>query len=92
MSLGYGEPKVLEVLMNTLPIEDLRQLVETAKRTLTKEKLDRQPVGQTVFTPCMSTSSVSRDKNIKFDSYSVLNANIDKLTAVMSKLNTQNAK
>ena len=49
--LGYGEPQILEVFKKTLPtklywilfpIEDLRQAVETAKRILTKEKLDRQ--------------------------------------------------
>ena len=49
--LGYGEPQILEVFKKTLPtkihwilfpIEDLRQVVETAKRILTKEKLDRQ--------------------------------------------------
>ena len=49
--LGYGELQILEVFKNTLPtklyqvlfpIEDLRQAVETAKRILTKEKLDRQ--------------------------------------------------
>ena len=49
--LGYGEPHILEVFKNTVPtklywtlfpIEDLRQAVETAKRILTKEKLDRQ--------------------------------------------------
>ena len=48
--LGYGEPQILEVFKNTLPaklywilfpIEDLRQAVETAKRILTKEKIDR---------------------------------------------------
>ena len=46
--LGYGEPHILEVFKNTLPIklywilfpiEDLRQAVETAKRILTKEKI-----------------------------------------------------
>ena len=48
--LGYGETQNLEVFKNTLPtklcwilftIEDLRKAVETAKRTLTKEKIDR---------------------------------------------------
>ena len=48
--LGYGEPQILEVFKNTLPmklywilfpIEDLRQAVDTAKRILTKEKLDK---------------------------------------------------
>ena len=51
----YGEPQILEVFKNTLPtklywilfpIEDLRQVVETAKRILTKEKLDKQLTGQ----------------------------------------------
>ena len=49
--LGYGEPQILEVFKNTLPtklywilfpIENLRQAVDTAKRILTKEKLDKQ--------------------------------------------------
>ena len=61
--LGYGEPKVLEVLKKTLPtklywilfpIEDLRQAVEIAKRILTKEKLDKQLTVQSSSRPCMS--------------------------------------
>ena len=52
--LGYGEPQILEVFKNTLPtevywilfpIEDLRQVVETAKRILIKEKLNKQLTG-----------------------------------------------
>ena len=47
--LGYGELQILEVFKNTLPrklywilfpIKDLRQVVVTAKRILTKENLD----------------------------------------------------
>ena len=38
-------------------MEDLRQAVETAKRILTKEKLDKQLTGQT------STSSVMNIKD-----------------------------
>ena len=61
--LGYGEPQVLEGFKNTLstklywilfPIEDLRQAVETAKRILTKEKLDKQLIGQISTTPFMN--------------------------------------
>ena len=61
--LGYGEPQILEVFKNTLPtklywvlfpIENLRQVVETAKRILTKEKLDRQLTGQTSTSPFMN--------------------------------------
>ena len=61
--VGYGEPQILEVFKNTLPtrlywvlfpIEDLRQVVETAKRRLTKEKIDRQLVGQSSPTPFLN--------------------------------------
>ena len=50
-NLGYWDPQTLEVFKNMLPtklywvlfpIEDLRQVVETAKRILAKEKVDRQ--------------------------------------------------
>ena len=58
--LGYGEPHVLEVFKNTLPMklywilfpmEELRQAVETANRVLTKEKLDKQLTGQSAASP-----------------------------------------
>ena len=58
--LGYGETQVLEVCKNTLPtklywilfpLQDLRQAVETAKRILTKERLDKQLTGQTSTSP-----------------------------------------
>ena len=61
--LGYGEPQILEVFKNTLPtklywvlfpIENLRQTVDTAKRILTKEKLDKQLMGQTSTSPFLS--------------------------------------
>ena len=61
--LGYGEPQILEVFKNTLPtklywilfpIDDLRQAVETAKRILTKEKIDMQLTRQSSSTPFMS--------------------------------------
>ena len=47
--LGYGEPQILEVFKNTLsrklywilfPIEDLRQAVDMAKRTLCQSTID----------------------------------------------------
>ena len=53
--LGYGKPQILEVFKNTLstilywvlfPIDDLRLVVETAKRILTKEEIDRQLADQ----------------------------------------------
>ena len=47
--LGYQEPQIVDIFKNTLPtklywvlfpIMDLRLVVETAKRILTKEKID----------------------------------------------------
>ena len=92
--LGYGEPQILEVFKNTLPkklywvlfpIEDLRQAVDTAKRILTKEKLDKQLMGQTSTSPFMSIRE-GTDKRVSFNARDELGDKIDKLTIVMSKL------
>ena len=92
--LGYGEPHILEVFKNTLPtklywvlfpIEDLRQAVETAKRILTKEKLDRQLTGQTSTSPFMNIRD-GIDKRVSFNTRDELGDKIDKLTVMMSKL------
>ena len=92
--LGYGEPHILEVFKNTLPtklywvlfpIEDLRWAVETAKRILTKEKLDRQLTGQTSTSPFMSIRD-GNDKRVFFNAKEELGDKIDKLTVMMSKL------
>ena len=92
--LGYGEQQILEVFKNTLPtelywvlfpIEDLRQAVETAKRILTKEKLDRQLTGQTSTSPFMNIRD-GTDKRVSFNTRDELGDKIDKLTVMMSKL------
>ena len=67
------------------PIEDLRQTVDTAKRILTKEKLDKQLTGQTSTSPFMSISE-GTDKRMSFNTKDELGDKIDKLTVVMSKL------
>ena len=63
--LEYEELQVLEVFKNTIPnrlywilypIDNLRLAVETAKRVLTKEKIDRQMSGQSSTTPFMKVS------------------------------------
>ena len=63
--LGYGELQVLEVFKNTVPnrlywvlfpIDNLREAVETAKRFLTKEKIDRQLTTQS-STPFMKLNN-----------------------------------
>ena len=92
--LGYGEPQILEVFKNTLltklywilfPIEDLRQAVDTAKRILTKEKLDKQLTGQTSTSPFMSVRE-GTDRRVSFNTRDELGDKIDKLSVVMSKL------
>ena len=92
--LGYGELQILEVFKNMLPtklywilfpIEDLRQAVDTAKRILTKEKLDKQLTGQTSTNQFMSIRE-EIDKRVSFDTRDELGDKIDKLTVVMSKL------
>ena len=53
--LNYGEPDILELFKNTLPsklywilfpINNLREAIDTAKRVMNKEKLDKQLTGQ----------------------------------------------
>ena len=67
------------------PIEDLRQAVETAKRILTKEKLDRQLTGETSTSPFMNIRD-GTDKRVSFNTRDGLEDKIDKLTVMMSKL------
>ena len=83
--LGYGEPLILEVFKNTLPtklywvlfsIEDLRQAVETVKRILTIEKIDRQLARQSSSTPFMSIKD-NYNKKVIFDTYDRLEDKID---------------
>ena len=95
--LGYQEPQILEVFKNTLPtklywvlfpIKDLRQAVETAKRIVMKEKIDRQLAGQTSSTPFMSISD-NYSKRITFNMIDDIEQKIDKLTLMMGKLVTE---
>ena len=67
------------------PIEDLRQAVETAKRILTKEKLDRQLTGQTCTSPFMSIRDGINIK-VPFNTRDELGDKIDKLTVMLGKL------
>ena len=92
--LDYGEPQILEVFKNTLPIklywtlfliEDLRQAVETAKRILKKEKLDKKLTGQSSSSPFISIREGHR-RRVSFDTREELGSNIDKLTVMIGKL------
>ena len=95
--LGYQEPQILEVFKNTLPtklywvpfpIMDLRQAVETAKRILTKEKIDRQLAGQTSSTPFMNIKE-GYSKKATFNMMYTIEQKIDKLIVMVGKLVTE---
>ena len=77
--LGYEDLQVLEVFKNTVPnrlywvlfsIDNLHDAVETAKRFLTKEKIDRQMTGQS-STPFMKLTDKKR-KSVTFDAKDAL--------------------
>ena len=98
--LGYGEPKILEVFKNALPtklywilfpIDDLREAVESAKRILTKEKIDRQLSGQSLSTPFMSIKD-SHSRKVSFDTGEELGDKIDKLAIMIGKLATRDSR
>ena len=94
--LGYGDAQVLEVFKNTVPnrlywvlflIDNLHDAVETAKRFLTKEKIDRQMTGQN-STPFMRLSDKKR-KSMTFETKDVLertSENMERMTALMDKM------
>ena len=107
--LNYGEPQILELFKNTLlsrlyymlyQINDLRVVVETAKRLLTKEQLDKKS-GQATTSPFMQTSqgnSKSKgkvEKNEKKVCFSAVEAierttnSIERLASLMDKMDTK---
>ena len=67
------------------PIEYLRQAVETAKRILTKEKLDKQLTGQTSTSPFMNIRDET-ERKVSFNARDEIGDKIDKLTVMMSRL------
>ena len=67
-----------------LSIDNLRDAVETAKRFLTKEKIDRQMTGQS-STPFMKLTDKKR-KSVSFDAKDALektSKNMERMTALM---------
>ena len=72
------------------PIEDLRQAVDTAKRILTKEKLDKQLTGQTSTSPFMIVKDRT-ERRVSFKTRDELGDKIDKLTVVMCKLTARDS-
>ena len=97
--LGYGEPQILQVFKTTLPnrlywvlfpIEDLGIAVETVKRILRKEKIDRWLSGQSDTTaPFMKVSgnnSSTSKKAVSFSTSDRTDEKIDNLTLMIGKL------
>ena len=107
--LNYGEPQIWELFKNTLPsrlyymlyqINDLRVVVETAKRLLTKEQMDKKS-GQATTSPFMkvsqetSKSKNKAEKNEKKVSFSAVEAierttdSIERIASLMDKMDTK---
>ena len=66
-------------------MEDIRQAVETAKRILTKEKLDKQLRGQSSASPFMNIRN-GTERRVSFSARDELGGKIDKMTVAMSRL------
>ena len=60
------------------PIDNLRKAVETAKRFLTKEKIDKQMTGQS-STPFMKLSDKKSKMTVSFDARDVLERNSENM-------------
>ena len=104
--LDYGDLHILELFKNTLPsklyympdqINDLREAVETAKRLLTKEQMDKKE-GQSSTSPFMQvnqSSSKNKDQMEKKVSFSAVEAmertadSIESLASLMDKMDTK---
>ena len=95
--LGYQDPQILEVFKNTLLsklywvlflIDDLRNAVDTAKRMLTKENIDKQLAGQSSSTPFMNIRD-SQGKRVSFNIQDDLEDKIDRLMVMMDKIVTE---
>ena len=73
-------------------INDLRVAVETAKRLLMKEQIDKQKTGQLSVSPFMKTSlqnSKKSEKGVTFCAMEIIKRDgnsIDKLTSLMNML------
>ena len=66
------------------PIEDLRQALETAKRILSKEKLDKQLTGQASTSPFVSIRE-GTSRKVSFDTRDELGDKIDKLMVMIGR-------
>ena len=104
--LDYGEPQILELFKTPCPVDfismlyqinDLRVVVETAKRLLIKEQIDKK-AGQSIASPFMQVSQTSpknKDKMEKKVSFSAVEAierimdSIERLASLMDRMDTK---
>ena len=101
MLLNYGEPQILELFKNTLPsrlywvlfsINNLRDVVDAAKRVLTKEQIDRQLSGQSgATTPFMKIGDVlhSKNKTVSFNTQDLIREQLNSLTSMVYNMSIQ---
>ena len=96
--LNYGEQEILELFKNTLPsklywilfpINNLREAVDTTKRVLNKEKLDKQLTGQ-----ASSTSPFMKMRNTTDSGQKVLMKlqDLETVTTMMYNMSLQQGK
>ena len=71
--------------MDIVPIEDIKQAVETAKGILTKKKPDKQLTRQASTSPFMSIRE-GASRRVAFDTREELGDIIDKPTVMIGKL------
>ena len=96
--LNYGEPEILELFKNTLPsklywilfpINNLREAVDTAKRVLNKEKVDKQLTGQASnISPFMKM----RDNANSGQKVLMKSQDLEAVTSMMYNMSLQQAK
>ena len=72
--------------MVIIPYKGLKASCRNIKKILTKEKIDRQLLRQSSSTPFMRINDSYNNQKVKFDLQDGLEANIDRLMVVMSKL------
>ena len=96
--LNCGEPEILELFKNTLPsklywilfpINNLREAVDTMKRVLNKEKLDKQLTGQ-----ASSTSPFMKMRYTTYSGQKVLLElqDLETVTSMMYNMSLQQGK
>ena len=101
--LNYGEPQILELFKNILPSKlywvlfsnnNLRDDVDAVKRVLTKEKIDKQPSGQSgTATPFMKVGDVPHSsKKVSFNAHDPIRERLESLTSMVYNMAIQNKK